>query len=119
MSAIETIGTIPAKRAVVLWNDGGERDQATTAVRVCLYEDVARTERRVGRMENSRGACDFDWMRGAHWMACPMGIFTWIATVEGFAGRQVKIAALWEFAKIEGQAWAVDQLRELGETVDP
>jgi hypothetical protein len=48
----------------------------------------------------------------------PLGFFTRLAVINGFASRQVLVEILHEFAKIEGQGWTREILRELGETID-
>jgi hypothetical protein len=56
-------------------------------------------------------------MTSGHWRDTPLGLIADLGLIDGFATREVKIDALREFANIEGQDWAVDMLRELGEDV--
>lgn len=122
--SVDEIGALPAKRAIILWGTG---DRAKAAdwpsgmgkigvVHVGIHCEVPAWTK---ALQSSRGACDANWLDGSHWMNCPMGIFLWIDAVEGFTDKETKIRALWQFAKISGQGWAVDLLRELGADMSP
>lgn len=127
MNTVENIGTIPAKRAIILWGhlqaqptpDNSTRFERTTGIGTVYVGTHTQAPSWTRVLHSSRGACDANWLDGSHWMTYPMSVFLWMVTVEGFASNAAKIAALWEFAKISGQGgWAVDLLRELGEKVE-
>jgi hypothetical protein len=109
----EEVCAIPAKRAIILWEedgvmvDGRERCRVSKVL-VCRIDQQPVWSR---NMLNSRGACDFDWLDGSRWDNCPIGQFLGMATT-GFVNEEAKIAALKEFAKIGGQRWALDLYRE-------
>lgn len=114
------MATIPLKSAMIVWNDvgesarGGEFDSRVKELRVVDY-DTAGPD--FDRFHNSSGACDADWQKG-HWRSTPMGIFVEIVTCDGFESREAMISALHQFRQIEGQKWAADLLRELGQTIE-
>jgi hypothetical protein len=105
---------IPEKRAIILWNGGAS---GLTELHVC---DIGDQSQYTDRLHNSRGACDAGWMGGGRWDANPMGIFVMIMAMESPVSRDLQAVVLHEFAKIEGQDWAVAMLREVaGEEDEP
>jgi len=112
---------VPAPRAIILWNKEITEDRMprhgrrVTEVRVF---DIRNQPHWARRLSSSRGACDADWMQGDP-RSTPMGIFLMMAVAYGFVDERVKMEALREFARIEGQdVWANYLLRELGAPVD-
>jgi hypothetical protein len=108
---------IPAEHALILWNDAtSDGGQGSTVTRVAVV-DIRRQPRWAKDLDCSRGACSRGWMTSGHWRDTPLGLMAELGMLHGFASRDAKIAALREFAQIEGQDWAVEMLRELGEEV--
>lgn len=101
---------IPETRAIILWRDDAKMGGAVSDIHVC---DISEQPSRVAELENSAGACSGAWLKG-EWHETPMGIFLSLA-VNGFQSRADRAQALREFAKIEGQKWAIDLLSALGE----
>jgi hypothetical protein len=101
---------IPAERAIILWNGSDGDSISLTELVVC---DISEQGQWTDRLDNSRGACDLGWMKGGRWDASPMGIYTMIMAMESPVSRELQAVVLREFAKIEGQDWAVDMLREV------
>lgn len=110
---IEDAGTIPVSDAIILWDDDPDllAGHRITEVHVCPMSKQPSWTR---RLDNGRGACDDGWMAGAM-RGTPAGIFLEMVTVEGFASIDVKRQALREFAKIAGQDWSLNLLRQLPE----
>ncbi len=105
----ETFGAIPAPNAMILWTD--REGVGVVDVAVCLQQDPEAQDRH--RFESSRGVCDASWLDGDP-LNSPIGIFLWMATIEGFQSPEVKIKVLAEMARIEGQDWAITMLKALG-----
>lgn len=104
-------GYIPATHALINWDDSGPAGAQITEVVVC---DIHNQPPWVGRLINSRGASDLDWLDG-QWHSSPIGLFLSMAVSDGFANPEIKIIALKEFAKIAGQEeWTRGLLAELG-----
>lgn len=107
------VGMIPVDAAIILWSDDLDRlcGERITDVHVCRRDDQPPWTR---QFQNSRGACSMAWMSGpAH--ETPVGVFLEMATLAGFAGLDVRRQALREFAKIAGQDWSLNLLRQLPE----
>lgn len=105
---------IPAKSALILWGDdaadGRAGDGRINELRVFAHGHEPAWTR---RLPCSRGACCAGWMAGS-WRDTPRGLFLELVTLSGFESNATKIAAIREFAKIEGQHdWTSDLLREL------
>jgi hypothetical protein len=113
---------IPPERVLMVWNDeitDGRilrHGQRVTELRVLDFADQIQWPPEQGRFAAWRGASDSDWLQGDP-RATPMGVFLMLLVLHDFAD-DVKIQALREFSKIEGQAWATDFLRELGAAPD-
>ena len=115
------IASIPAKDAIILWQEETRPDPGhletysdrVVEVLVCHRREQPSWSR---RLVCSRGACDFDWLSGG-WHTTPMGGFLHMLNKPGFMNDNVKITALREFTKISGQHWAIALLRDLGERV--
>lgn len=111
--ANDEIGTIPVGEAIILWSDSFERPQSERImdVHVCRRDDQPPWTK---QLQNSRGACSMAWMSGpAH--ETPVGVFLEMVTLAGFACLDAKRQALREFAKIAGQDWSLNLLRQLPE----
>lgn len=101
---------IQPERALILWQETGIIGGMIEDVFVC---DLGKQPKISRSYENSAGACSIDWLRGP-WHETPMGIFLCLS-VKGFRSRGARAQSLREFAKIEGQQWALDLLAALGE----
>jgi hypothetical protein len=47
-------------------------------------------------------------------MDTPLGLFTFLSVSYGYKNRQVTIASVREFGKVEGQDWVADLLARMG-----
>jgi len=114
---------IPAKDATILWSDEitndpeGSSGARMRVTEVLVVDHMQMQPKDAARLDNSRGACDLDWLQG-NWRMTPMGLFLEMAAVDGFVSQAVKIDALREFAKIEGEVWPEMLLRDLGIDVE-
>jgi hypothetical protein len=104
-----SFGTIPVAKAMILWN----RRQGDGVTDAAVGRQDDRENNDPYRFACSRGVCDASWLDGDP-LNTPIGIFLWMATVDRFQSREVEVRALAEFAKINGQRWAITLLKVHG-----
>jgi hypothetical protein len=99
--------SLSAKLMVCLWNT--DEDLKISDLLILSLQD--RYEH-LSRLQCSDGAICSDWMKRP--LRNPLGIYARMATVYGFASREIHLQALRQFQQIRGQRWAFDWAREIG-----
>jgi hypothetical protein len=99
---------IPAEKMIALW----EIDNDMLITRLVIV-NIDKQPVAASKIPASAGACDQGWVDGGL-MNTPLGLFTFLSVSYGYKNRQVAIASVREFGKVEGQDWVADLLIRMG-----
>jgi hypothetical protein len=99
---------IPVEKMIALW----ETDNDMLITRLLIL-NIDKQPVAASNIPASAGACDQGWMDGGL-MNTPLGLFTFLSVSYGYKNRQVAIASVREFGKVEGQDWVADLLTRMG-----
>jgi hypothetical protein len=99
---------IPAEKMIAFWDIDNEMLITRLVILHIDHQPLSASH-----IPDSAGACDEGWMRG-DLIATPLGLFTYLSFAFGFKNRDVGIASLREFGKVEGQDWVADLLGRMG-----
>ena len=100
---------INPKNMIALW----DTDAQWHVTKVTVVEK-SKQNNATDRLPASAGACDAGWMAG-NALETPLGLYAHLATTYGFSTTKVAQSALREFAKVEGQEWAIELLERVGQ----
>ena len=110
--ALGALRMIPAEKMIALW----ETDNDMLITRLLIL-NIDNQPMAASNIPASAGASDQGWMGGGL-MDTPLGLFTFLSVSYGYKNRQVAIASVREFGKVEGQDWVADLLARMGAEKD-
>src|SRR3954453_11705741 len=108
----EHLGMIPAEKMIALW----ETDNDMLITRLVIL-NVEKQPVSASNIPANAGASDQGWMGGG-FIDTPLGLFKFLSVSYGYKNRQVAIASVREFGKVEGQDWVADILARMGAEKD-